>query len=89
MYVFYQTIHRCYNLIISGQIKNNIDLEYMSKTIPYITTNQIKRLSFLPTGITYAVGELFPIPIEINIPTPPESDDVTSTPQIKFNNIGT
>ena len=81
-------LSQCNNYLLH-RIKNNIDLEYMSKTIPYITTNQIKRLSFLPTGITYAVGELFPIPIEINIPTPPESDDVTSTPQIKFNNIGT
>lgn len=56
----------------------------MSKTIPYITTNQLKRLSFLPTGTTYAVGELFPIPVEISVNEPSKNDDVTSTPQIKI-----
>lgn len=76
-------LSQCNNYLLH-RIKNNIDLEYMSKTIPYITTNQIKRLSFLPTGTTYAVGELFPIPIEINIHAPSKITDVTSTPTIKL-----
>ncbi len=28
MYVFYQTIHRCYNLIISGQYKDSPEQLY-------------------------------------------------------------
>ena len=76
-------LSQCNNYLLH-RIKNNIDLEYMSKTIPYITTNQIKRLSFLPTGTTYAVGELFPIPVEINVPEPSKNVDVTSTPIIKL-----
>ena len=76
-------LSQCNNYLLH-RIKNNIDLEYMSKTIPYITTNQLKRLSFLPTGTTYAVGELFPIPVEISVNEPSKNDDVTSTPQIKI-----
>lgn len=79
-------LSQCNNYLLH-RIKNNIDLEYMSKTIPYITTNQIKRLSFLPTGTTYAVGELFPIPIEINIPAPSKNTDVTSTPAIRLKEL--
>lgn len=76
-------LSQCNNYLLH-RIKNNIDLEYMSKTIPYITTNQLKRLSFLPTGMTYAVGELFPIPVEIKVSEPSKNNDVTSTPKIKF-----
>lgn len=72
------------NNFMLHRIKNNVDLEYMSKTIPYITQNQLKRLSFLPTGVTYAVGELFPIPIEVEVNPPEVSHDVTQTPTIKF-----
>ncbi len=79
-------LSQCNNYLLH-RIKNNIDLEYMSKTIPYITTNQLKRLSFLPTGVTYAVGELFPIPVEIKVNEPPKNTDVTSTPKIRFKNI--
>ena len=66
------------------RIKNDIDLEYLSKTIPYIDNNQLKRLSYLPTGVTYAVGELFPIPIEIKVKEPTANEDVTKTPTINF-----
>ncbi|MBC1249532.1 ATP-binding protein [Listeria welshimeri] len=79
-------LSQCNNYLLH-RIKNNIDLEYMSKTIPYITTNQIKRLSFLPTGTTYSVGELFSIPIEINIPKPSKNIDVTSTPAIRLKEL--
>jgi DNA helicase HerA-like ATPase len=72
------------NNFMLHRIKNNVDLEYMSKTIPYITQNQLKRLSFLPTGVTYAVGELFPIPIEVEVNSPEVSYDVTQTPTINF-----
>lgn len=72
------------NNFMLHRIKNNVDLEYMSKTIPYINQNQLKRLSFLPTGVTYAVGELFPIPIEVEVNPPEVSHDVTQTPTIKF-----
>lgn len=78
-------LSQCNNYLLH-RIKNNIDLEYMSKTIPYITTNQLKRLSFLPTGVTYAVGELFPIPVEIKVNEPSKNNDVTSTPKIKIKN---
>lgn len=73
------------NNFLLHRIKNNVDLDYMSKTIPYITQNQLKRLSFLPTGVMYTVGELFPIPIEISVYPPDEKFDVTQTPPINFN----
>lgn len=37
--------------------------------------------------MTYAVGELFPIPVEIKVNEPPKNTDVTSTPKIRFKNI--
>ncbi|MCL2592151.1 MAG: ATP-binding protein [Defluviitaleaceae bacterium] len=76
-------LSQCNNYFLH-RVKNNIDLEYLSKTIPYIDSNQLKRLSYLPTGVTYAVGELFPIPIEIKITEPTYNEDVTQTPNIKF-----
>lgn len=79
-------LSQCNNYLLH-RIKNNIDLEYLSNTIPYITTNQLKRLSFLPTGVTYAVGELFPIPVEIKVNEPSQNNDITSTPKIRFKNI--
>lgn len=59
----------------------------MIKTIPYITQNQLKRLSYLPTGTTYIVGELFPIPVEVDVYAPDKSEDSTATPIVKFNSI--
>ena len=35
MYVFYQTIHRCYNLIISGQLNDEIEYNLDSKIIEF------------------------------------------------------
>lgn len=72
------------NNFLLHRIKNNVDLEYLAKTVPYVTQNQLKRLSFLPTGTTYVVGELFPIPTEIDVHSPNKVDDVTQTPPIKF-----
>ena len=76
-------LSQCNNYLLH-RIKNNVDLEYLSKTIPYIDSNQLKRLSYLPTGVSYAVGELFPIPIEIKINEPTKKEDVTQTPIIKY-----
>ena len=76
-------LSQCNNYLLH-RIKNNIDLEYLSKTIPYIDSNQLKRLSYLPTGVTYAVGELFPIPIEIKVNEPTKREDVTQTPVIQY-----
>jgi hypothetical protein len=59
-------LSQCNNYLIH-RIKNNFDLDYMLKTIPYIDKNQLTRFSYLPTGVAYIVGELFPIPIEVTI----------------------
>lgn len=76
-------LSQCNNFILH-RIKNNVDLEYMSKTIPYLTQNQLKRLSFLPTGTAYAVGELFPIPIEVDVFDNEMTVSPTHTPAVKF-----
>lgn len=76
-------LSQCNNYLIH-RIKNNLDLEYMLKTIPYIDSNQLKRVSYLPTGRTFAVGELFPIPIEIQV-VDRKGDKVSITPSIKYN----
>ncbi|MGR8838329.1 ATP-binding protein [Leuconostoc falkenbergense] len=76
-------LSQCNNFLLH-RIKNNVDLEYMSKTIPYITQNQLKRLSFLPTGTTYAVGELFSIPIEVDVFDNEMTMSPTKTPSVKF-----
>lgn len=76
-------LSQCNNYLIH-RIKNNLDLEYMLKTIPYIDSNQLKRVSYLPTGRTFAVGELFPIPIEIQV-VDRKDDKVSTTPSIKYN----
>ena len=75
-------LSQCNNYIIH-RIKNNIDLDYMLKTIPYIDKKQLSRLSYLPTGTAFVVGELFPIPVEINI-IDYENQDISTTPKIKF-----
>lgn len=75
-------LSQCDNYIIH-RIKNNIDLDYMMNTIPYLDKKQIMRLSYLPTGVTLVVGELFPIPVEVNV-TDNGSNTVSQTPSIKF-----
>ena len=77
-------LSQCNNYIIH-RIKNNIDLEYLLKTIPYINANQLSRFSYLPTGTAFVVGELFPIPVEVKIDLENDSN-VTETPQIRVNN---
>lgn len=77
-------LSQCNNYIIH-RIKNNIDLDFMLKTIPYLDKNQLSRISYLPTGVAFLVGELFPIPIEVSI-NDSLKDNVSSTPIIKYEN---
>lgn len=75
-------LSQCNNYLIH-RIKNNLDLDYMLRTIPYINSNQLTRISYLPTGTAFVVGELFPIPIEVNIFNN-NFDNVSTTPEIKY-----
>lgn len=75
-------LSQCNNYLIH-RIKNNVDLEYLLKTIPYINKNQLTRFSYLPTGTTFIVGELYPIPVEVDVDGEGEID-ITVTPQVKF-----
>ena len=75
-------LSQCNNYIIH-RIKNNIDLEYLLQTIPYINKNQLARFSYLPTGTAFLVGELFPIPVEVEV-FEEISSSVATTPQIIF-----
>ena len=75
-------LSQCNNYLIH-RIKNNVDLEYLLKTIPYINKNQLTRFSYLPTGTAFIVGELYPIPVEVDVDGEDEKD-ITVTPQVKF-----
>jgi hypothetical protein len=75
-------LSQCNNYLIH-RIKNNVDLEYLLKTIPYINKNQLTRFSYLPTGTAFIVGELYPIPVEVAVDGEDEKD-ITVTPQVKF-----
>lgn len=75
-------LSQCNNYLIH-RIKNNLDLDYMLKTIPYIDSNQLTRISYLPTGTAFIVGELFPIPVEVKV-FENTSDSVSTTPEILF-----
>ncbi|MGE7932619.1 ATP-binding protein [Viridibacillus arvi] len=59
-------LSQCNNFILH-RIRNNIDLEQMRKSIPYLNDMQLFRLSYLRTGTVLTVGEAFAIPMEINI----------------------
>lgn len=59
-------LSQCNNFILH-RIRNNIDIEQMRKSIPYINDMQLFRLSYLRTGTALAVGDAFMIPMEINI----------------------
>ena len=75
-------LSQCNNYLIH-RIKNNLDLDYMLKTIPYIDSNQLTRISYLPTGTAFIVGELFPIPVEVKV-FENTSDSISTTPEILF-----
>lgn len=59
-------LSQCNNFILH-RVRNNIDLEQIRKSIPYISDSQIYRLSFLKTGNALVVGEAFKIPLELLI----------------------
>lgn len=75
-------LSQCNNYLIH-RIKNTLDLEQMLSSVPYIGKNQLSRISFLPTGTVYAVGELFPIPLEISV-FDELKQDISSAPVIRF-----
>lgn len=77
-------LSQCNNYILH-RIKNNLDLEYMMTTIPYIDKYQLSRISNLPTGYAYLVGDLFPIPIEVDVHEVVIENNQSSTPEIKYN----
>lgn len=77
-------LSQCNNYLIH-RIKNNLDLDYMLRTIPYIDSNQLTRISYLPTGTTFIVGELFPIPLEVSV-FDNALNNVSTTPKISFRN---
>lgn len=59
-------LSQCNNYILH-RIRNNLDLEQIRKSIPYVSDNQINRISYLETGVGLMVGEAFPIPYEIKV----------------------
>lgn len=65
-------LSQCNNYILH-RIRNSVDLEFMRKSIPYITSHQLTRLSFLKSGTAILVGEAFSIPIELEVIA---SDDI-------------
>lgn len=59
-------LSQCNNFILH-RIRNNIDLDQMRKSIPYINDSQLFRLSYLKTGVALTVGESFVVPMEVLI----------------------
>lgn len=76
-------LSQCNNYLIH-RIKNTLDLDQMLSSIPYIAKNQLSRITFLPTGTVYIVGDLLPIPLEVAV-FDELTQDVSSAPNIKFN----
>lgn len=69
-------LSQCNNYFIH-RIRNNVDLEYINKSIPFITYNGLKRISFLPTGVTLCLGDSFSVPFELKI-TKRKEEQLTS-----------
>lgn len=59
-------ISQCNNFFIH-RIRNNVDLEFIRKSIPFITDSSMKRVSFLQTGVSLCLGDSFAIPFELAI----------------------
>ncbi|MDE3839054.1 hypothetical protein C0966_06675 [Bacillus methanolicus] len=59
-------VSQCSNFILH-RLKNNLDLEFIKKSNPFITDIQISRLSSLPTGTALILGDAIPVPLEIEI----------------------
>lgn len=80
-------LSQCNNYLLH-RIKNNIDLDYINRTIPYIDKNQLTRLAYLPTGTSLLIGELFPFPVEIDVKFNKEKFSKSSeTPSIKYGSV--
>lgn len=63
-------LSQCNNYILH-RIRNSVDLEFMRKSIPYVTNHQLTRLSYMKSGTAILVGEAFSIPMELEV----EADD--------------
>lgn len=59
-------LSQCNNFILH-RIRNHLDLDQIRKSIPYVSEDQIKRLSYLETGVGLMTGEAFPIPYEVTV----------------------
>lgn len=67
-------LSQCNNFILH-RIRNSVDIEFMKKSIPYITAEQLHRLSYMKRGSALFVGEAFPLPMELEVEA---SDDLTN-----------
>jgi hypothetical protein len=59
-------LSQCNNFILH-RIRNNVDLEQIRRSIPFIDDTQLTRISYLKTGSALLVGEAFSIPMELTI----------------------
>lgn len=59
-------LSQCNNFILH-RIRNNLDLDQLRKSIPYINDSQLFRLSYLKTGVALMVGDSFVVPMEVMI----------------------
>lgn len=70
-------ISQCNNFLLH-RIRNNLDLDQIRKSIPYINDSQLFRLSYLRTGVLLAVGEAFEVPMEVIVDGEKYSNDSQS-----------
>ncbi|WP_361920354.1 hypothetical protein [Streptomyces sp. NPDC046876] len=56
-------LSQCNNFILH-RIRNNVDIDQMRRSIPYITDSQLIRIAYLKTGSALFVGEAFSIPMD-------------------------
>lgn len=71
-------LSQCNNFILH-RIRNSVDLEFMKKSIPYISAEQIHRLSYMKRGSALFVGEAFPLPMELEVKANDNLTDISST----------
>lgn len=71
-------LSQCNNFILH-RIRNNIDLEQIRKSIPYISDSQLLKLSYLQTGSILAVGDAFKIPMELKVDGKGAFNHISST----------
>src|SRR5699024_9841397 len=71
-------LSQCNNYILH-RIRNSVDLEFMRKSIPYLTSHQLSRLSYMKSGTAILVGEAFSIPMELKIKADDDIKNQSST----------